>query len=226
MMNIHPLRLTTALLLYSGEEPGGAPHYWQVHPIGTDKHGVPHLEAGQGMTQDCIEALCKKVLPSLVSNKGWIDKNLLAYGSGTSGPLVFFRPSVRRPIYFGRGAPLKSGVAPWPAMVMVASPGELSVYVVRGDQRPDLKTPLYCAPFYNVYYNHKVCIGQSKIPPNCPPSSIDGWSEAFYKSAFTHPNANNEDFLRQGTLEKLWGSCSRAKENDFLTHGSSLHIKP
>ncbi len=214
-MPIHPLRLNTALLQYTGEEPSSTTHYWQVHPIRIDQNGVPHLEAGRGMTQECIEALCKAVLPSLVSNTGWIDEDLLAYGSGMSGPLVFFRPSVRRPIYFGRGAPLKSGMAPWPALVMVASPRDLSVYVVRGDKRPELSTPLYCAPFYNVYYNHKVCIGQSKIPPKCTPSTLDAWSEAFYKSAFTHPNANNEDFLLQGTLEKLWGDLLSGKRKRF-----------
>jgi len=218
-MMVETLELKTALFCYANSNNfGGAIHYWQIHPVRTDAKGVPHLEAGRSVSKRLLEELCKCVLPSLISRLGWVDPSLLAYGSGDNGPLIFFRPSVRRPIYFGQGTGLKSGMVRWPSMVMLAEPSKLSVYVVKGDKRPDLDTELLCPPFLNVYHDYSVCIGQTKTPSGCRPCDIEAWAESFYNSAFTHPNANDRDFLSKGTLEQFWQALLSGKRKRFPYH--------
>lgn len=220
MMVAH-LRLKGAFLCYCTDEEthyGESTHYWQIHPVVADPKGVPHLQAGRSVTRAELESLCRQISPSLLTRIGWVDPTLLAYGFGASGPLIFFRPSVRRPIYFGRGTDLKSGMTVWPSMVMVADPGGLSVYVVEGEKRPGLDAPLLKPPFFNVYIDHRVCTGKTKTPRECRPSDIDAWAESFYNSAFTHPNAHDRDFLVKGTIEKLWSELLSGKRKRFPYH--------
>ncbi|MFQ5779535.1 MAG: PRTRC system protein B [Nitrospiria bacterium] len=215
-MMVETLELKRALLCYTSSTPyGGAVHYWQIHPVTTDSKGVPHLEAGRSVSRIVLEALCKDVVPSLVARLGWVDLSLLAYGSGVNGPLVFFRPSIRRPIYFGHGTGLKSGIVPWPSMIMLAEPSRLFVYVVKGNRRPGLDAELFCPPFMNVYPDQSVCIGETKTPSGCRPCDIEAWAESFYNSAFTHPNGNDQDFLIKGTLEAFWHALLTGKRRRF-----------
>jgi len=218
-MMVETLELKTALLCYADSNTyGGAVHYWQIHPVMTDAKGVPHLEAGRSVSKRALEELCKCVLPSLISRLGWVNPSLLAYGSGDNGPLVFFRPSVRRPIYFGHRTGLKSGIVLWPSMVMLAEPSKLLIYIVKGNERPDLDTTLLCPPFLNVYQDHSVCTGQTKTPAGCRPCDIEAWAESFYNSAFTHSNVNDRDFLIKGTLEQFWQALLSGKRKRFPYH--------
>lgn len=218
-MKVETLELKTALLCYADSNNfRAAAHYWQIHPVRTDSKGVPHLEAGRSVSNRALEALCKAVVPALVTRLGWVDPSLLAYGSGDNGPLIFFRPATRRPIYFGHGAGLKSGIVPWPSMVMLAEPSNLFVYVVKGDKRPELDAALLCPPFLNVYPDHSVCIGQTKTPSGCRPGDIEAWAESFYNSAFTHPNGDDRDFLIKGTLEQFWRALLSGKRKRFPYH--------
>lgn len=163
------LKLNTALLYYTGRDPDSsdAVHYWQIHSVEISEKGIPLLKEGRPVEMKELEALCRATLPNLVQNIGWIDPGLLAYGVGAEGPLVFFRPEVRRPIYFGRQTKLPSGVVIWPSLVFVAHSRRLSVFAVKGSERPQRPTPLLMAPFLNVNSRHEVCLGSSEAPKGC-----------------------------------------------------------
>lgn len=214
---VEQLQLHTALLLY-GNTGGESFHYWQIHPVTINDQNSPQFEAGRSVTQEDLETICKQVLPSLVSPVGWIDSKLLAYGAGTNGPLIFYRSSIKRAMFFGRQCALKSGVVPWPSMLMVVNPPDLSVYVIEGDQRPQLETELLYPPFFNVYSDCSVCVGQTDTPDNAKPSSMDDWAESFYTSAFTHTNTDDRHFLKKGTIEKFWGDLLSGKRKRFPYH--------
>jgi PRTRC genetic system protein B len=214
------LKLNTALLYYTGRDPDTSDviHYWQIHPIEISEKGVPLLKEGRPVEMKELEALCRATLPNLVRSIGWIDPGLLAYGVGVAGPLVFFRPEVRRPIYFGRQTKLPSGVVLWPSLVFVAHSRRLSVFVVKGPERPQWPTPLLMAPFLNVNSRHEVCLGSSKAPRECLPQDMEGWAEAFYKSAFTHTNAPDDHFLKKGSIVQLWKELLSGARKRFPYH--------
>lgn len=214
---IHQLHLRGALLLYGNTE-GETIHHWQLHPVTLNKQKKPQLEAGRSITQEDLETICKQVVPSLVRQVGWIDPHLLAYGTGINGPLIFYRPSIKRAIYFGKQCPLESGIVPWPAMIMVVKPPNLSIFVFKGDQRPNLETELLAPPFLNVYSDYSVCIGHTNTPRNAKPGDIDKWAESFYNSAFTHTNTTDQQFLKKGTLEGFWKNLLNQKRKRFPYH--------
>lgn len=217
---VQTLHLNVALLHYTGRDPDRSDviHYWQIHPVEISEKGIPLLKEGRPVEMKELEALCRATLPNLVRNIGWIDPGLLAYGVGVAGPLVFFRPEVRRPIYFGRQTKLPSGRVLWPSLVFVAHSRRLSVFVVKGSERPALSTPLLMAPFLNVDTRHEVCLGSSQAPRECRPQDMERWAEAFYKSAFTHTNAPDHHFLKKGTMVQLWKELLSGKRKHFPYH--------
>ncbi|WP_168058489.1 PRTRC system protein B [Candidatus Manganitrophus noduliformans] len=214
------LHLSAALLYYTGEDPlpAEAIHYWQIHPIEMSEKGIPLLREGRPVQMKDLESLCKATLPNLIQNVGWIDPALLAYGAGVEGPLVFFRPEVRRPIYFGRQTSLKSGMVLWPSLVMVAFCRKLYVFATKGRMRPTQSTSLLMAPFLNVDVHHEVCLGSSRLPNGCRPQNMEAWAEAFYASAFTHNNAPDHHFLKKGTMVELWEALLSGKLKRFPYH--------
>lgn len=217
---VQTLNLNAALLYYTGRDslPSEAIHYWQIHPIEISEKGIPLLREGRPVEMKDLESLCRATAPDLIRNIGWIDPMLLAYGVGSEGPLVFFRPQVRRPIYFGRQISLKSGVVLWPSLVLVAFSRRLYVFVTETTLRPALSTSLLMPPFLNVNTNHEVCLGSSRIPGGCRPQEMETWAEAFYTSAFTHTNAPDNHFLKQGTIVQLWEALLSGKRKRFPYH--------
>lgn len=211
---IQQLDLKAALLYYRGA-PSAAGDYWQIHSVEKNKAGVPVLREGIPVERRTLAELCKEILPSLYQNIGWIDPGLLAYGAGSEGPLLFWRPSIRRSIYFGRTLNLESGIVTWPALVFLARPKELHVFAVNADQRPELDTPLLMPPFFNIYEDCRVCLGTTRAPATCWPDETQRWGEAFYKSEFTQAGAKDRLFLKRGSLAAFWRSRPAAKTNGF-----------
>lgn len=211
---IQRLNLKAALLYYQGSGYSGV-DYWQIHRIETGKGGTPVLGEGVPVEQRTLTELCKEILPSLCQNMGWIDPGLLAYGTGSAGPLLFWRPSTRKSIYFGRTLNLKSGVVTWPALVFLARPNDLRIFAVNVNQRPELDTPLLMAPFFNVYEDCRVCLGSTRVPATCWPEESARWAEAFFKSEFTQAGAKNRVFLKKGSLVSFWRSRTDVRGHRF-----------
>lgn len=216
---VNPLVPKIALLYYTADQlDSPAIDYWQIHHIFMDENGIPQLKAGEPVKRKTLEALCHTMLPVINRRLGWVDPRLLGYGWGIDGPLIFWCPPVRKPMYFGKSADLKSGVVEWPSLILVARPDSLQVFVSGGIGRPELKTPLLKSPFYNVNAQHGVCCGSSQIPDHCWPAAIPGWTAAFYRSAFTHTNAEDEAILKKGTMRKLWGDLISGRRKRFPYH--------
>lgn len=211
---IQRLNLKAALLYYRGATNTDV-DYWQIHRVEADKGGVPVLAEGVPVDRGTLTELCKEILPSLYQNVGWIDPGLLAYGAGSAGPLLFWRPSIRKSIFFGRTLELQNGIVTWPALVFLASPKALRVFAANVDQRPDLDTPLLMPPFFNVYDDCRVCLGTTRVPATCWPDETPRWGEAFFKSEFTQAGAKDRVFLKRGSLTSFWRARLEVKADRF-----------
>jgi PRTRC genetic system protein B len=62
-------------------------------------------------------------------------------------------------MYFVKNLEIPNGKAQVPAMLWFADKENLSVFALTSDKRPTEKTPLYYAPFFNVYEDGAVCMG-------------------------------------------------------------------
>lgn len=106
---------------------------------------------------------------------------------------AWFEPARKRPMFFQPITPdplmteLSGLTYPQPALLWVAGPGtRLEVYALESDDRPTAKAPLYRAPFWNIFSDHRVCVGTMKLPSDFTPAATSQWSAAFFSSRFTH----------------------------------------
>jgi len=96
-----------------------------------------------------------------------------------------------------------------PALVWKATKKGLAVYAIKADTEITLDTPLYHAPFFNVYADGRVCMGntQVNISKDCPLEKfISLWQDAFYNSYFSH--LMQQHLPVKGNIVQLWKGLS------------------
>ena len=81
-------------------------------------------------------------------------------------------------MYFVSGLDIPNGKAYVPPMLWYASKYSLAVFALATDRRPKENTPLYYAPFLNIYEDGKVCMGTVSI--DIKNSAISPFSTLLY----------------------------------------------
>jgi len=180
-------QLARAILVYQARPDGfsgkSAPvSYASVHRIAIEA-GVPTIAPGTLLKREALEA----ALADLATGAGakrfrFTDASVIASGPGMT---AWHTPGRRRHMVFA-GTGLKgSGDAAQPAMLWVATPGNLFVFALNDDTRPAKDAPVFHAPHYNVWKGGRLCVGDARKPDGLDPEE---WMQMFYESAFTHPN--------------------------------------
>jgi PRTRC genetic system protein B len=201
------LRPQQALILYKGH---GEVVIGRTHPVQKGEAGLI-LGAGRQVSHEEVEAFARslsetprtrEILPACAL---YSDASLLAWHV----------PARRRVIYFdGRALPaLKrlSGSEVWhPPLLFVAQRKGLRVYALNSEERPEADTPLFVAPYPNLYDNGSMCSGNVRLPSALRWSEREGWERAFYDSAFTHSNAKTLTTHPQG-LAGVWRRAKTIK---------------
>src|SRR3990170_233707 len=156
-------KLSEAILVYSAFNGYyGNSMYLQRHKV-MEQDGRSMLLEGIPYTLEDLTALCRQLLPELVSDTlRFLEDRVLASSGTAMGPDMWWSPGGIRPIFF-ENLDVKSGNAPWPSLVFVAHGGHLKVHAVKGIKRPGLKTRLYVAPFPNMH-GSEVCLGNGSLP--------------------------------------------------------------
>src|SRR5450830_1694813 len=90
-----------------------------------------------------------------------------------------------------------------PSIIFVATNGELHVFAANGAARPHADTPLFKAPYFNVWEGGHVCAGNVAMPRSLDASAMSTFEQAFYGSRFTHPN-DPELVACQGGSIAMW----------------------
>lgn len=65
---------------------------------------------------------------------------------------------------------------------------DLYIWALVDNARPDEATPLFRAPYFNVYQSAHLCEGNYKLPLNCDLAGIPEWEAAFFETHFSHTN--------------------------------------
>lgn len=197
--------LKGAILLYGGSSPSGQNDddfdYATVHGISAIK-GRPEVLPGRLMTERDLSYIyeqlaIKGAVPKPVR---WIADTLLAQGADR---LVWWTPPGHRSMFF-RGSSGRSfdghAVCPVPALVwMAVGEKDLYVFATKSSSRPTPETPLFQAPFFNVWGSGQVCVGNANRPKADNAFDPQAWEAMFFGSAFTHPNFNQKGRLIKGT---------------------------
>jgi PRTRC genetic system protein B len=125
--------------------------------------------------------------------------------SRDKGAVIWYTKSQKRPLYFIEGLGIPSGQSFVPAMVWQATKNSLRVFALSTCRRPTEKTPLYYAPFFNIYEDGRVCMGSVSIEIKesaCVEEFTKAWEDYFFNSYFSHLLGENSPV--KGNCVTLW----------------------
>jgi PRTRC genetic system protein B len=125
--------------------------------------------------------------------------------SRDKGAVIWYTKSQKRPLYFIDGLGIPSGQGFVPPMIWQADKNSLRVFALFGNSRPTEKTPLYYAPFFNIYEDGRVCMGSVTISIKssaCVEEFTKAWEDYFFNSYFSHLMGENSPV--NGNCVSLW----------------------
>ncbi len=204
----HKLKLTKALLFFKK----GRPDY-NCYPYSNfliTEHPVRNGKIAEGAVLS--EASFKHFREFFVAERllQYIPERVIAY-SGEF--LMWWTPAQKRPLFFEKLIGIPNGMAPVPPLVfLVTANGGMFVYAMTENARPTPKTVLYHAPFYNLYEETGVCLGDANRA-GVSLSDVEKWEDVFFGSEFTH--ADNPPRLKGTTGKKLWNDLIKRKRKVF-----------
>lgn len=170
--------------------------YLESHSIGENGK----IMEGKPLLQETIQDLLDSLYDEDVINddiKGIFPQNLLYYKRETRNRyrMVWYRPSEIRFLIHSQPLGIPSGETWVPPMIYVADGSDLSIFVLASNDRPNLNTRLYMAPFFNVNDQGDVCLGSAKVEKpkvKSYESLMKYWEDLFWLSTFTHVNGEEK----------------------------------
>ncbi|MBG6188065.1 PRTRC system protein B [Flavobacterium sp. CAN_S2] len=121
--------------------------------------------------------------------KGILPTNILHINPSEKGTVLWYTKAQEQQLYFVNGLGIPNGKASVPSMLWYASKNSLAVFALTTDRRPTENTPLYFAPFFNIYEDGKVCMGTVSIDIKNSASLEEfttAWEDYFFNSYFSH----------------------------------------
>ena len=170
-----------------------------AHPL-TEKEAKTLVKALNTKTQ-------KEKSKDFLKPKGILPTNILQINPSENGSVLWFTKSMKKQLYFTENLEISNGRAEVPAMLWFANKRSLKIFALSSNQRPTEKTPLFYAPFFNVYENGNVCMGTVDVHIQNSTSLeefIKNWEDYFFNSYFSH--LMNEHNPINGNCVNLWKS--------------------
>jgi PRTRC genetic system protein B len=159
------------------------------------------------LTTAFIEGLAESLSGGAAAE--FLPENVLAR---TDRMIAWWTPRRVRRMFFenaeGKAQQLNGRVFPQPALVWKVAQGDLKIRALCDNKRPNAKTTLAVAPFWNLSDDGRVCLGSMRSPENASVVSIGAWEQGFYESAFTHSNVGRLTRHRGGH-DDLWAKVGK-----------------
>jgi PRTRC genetic system protein B len=178
-------RLTNAVLVYQDAQ--RKPAFVSVHDVGSDDGNRPVIQAGVPASKSGLLALMRI-----------LDPETLLKPAHQAGACARRRIGILRLVQRPQG---QAGLVrlqgtwgahgsrvPCPGLVFVVTTKAWKVFAYKGRQRPDAETPLFVAPFFNVWNTGRSASGVPGCRKAIRCTTSEAWEEAFFRSYFTHPN--------------------------------------
>lgn len=138
----------------------------------------------------------------------------ILHGSSKPGRtvVVWYRPPMRRVLNFDGHISIKSGIGVWlPATLYVVIDTKLYLYSLMSGERPDQKTKLYNAPFFNIYDSGNVCLGTAAIGKQ-KATTFEREAERFERAFYMAEQNGGQVDQCKTSLVKLWNSLIKSKK--------------
>ena len=145
--------------------------------------------------------------------KSILPTNILHINSGENASVLWFTPSMKRQMFFTENLQIPNGTAEIPAILWFAGKRSLKVFALANNRRPTEETPLFYAPFFNVYENGSVCMGTVDVDIRNSSSLeefTEKWENYFFNSYFSHLMSEHNPI--NGNCVNLWKSLVDAEK--------------
>lgn len=182
---------TKALLFYKSSKDGS--FYIESHDLNEDGIATNMHPLNENESHDLATALLSSTPESngFLKIKNLLPENLLWYAPEDDGAAMWYTKAMQANLFFASSLSnaIADGVASLPPLLWKASRTELRIWALENEQRPQMETKLYHAPFFNLYADGRVCMGNVRIDiaKNCNLDSfITEWTNYFFASKFSH----------------------------------------
>lgn len=203
----HGMRLRAALLVYGSESNffGGTSKVGEAYAVAARAHtdgARVALDPWQPVTTEFVQALAQGLGVSLPREV--LPENVLCR---TQEVVVWWTKPGLRTLFFSdtlKMGKLDGEDFPVPALVwrLDLKDRRLRLRALRAARRPAAGTPLFVAPFLNVYPDGLVCQGSMRRPKVASVAELAAWESGFFGAAGTSqltPKA-----CARGQLPALW----------------------
>lgn len=197
-----PLELVRAILLYGSEQ---KIRLATMHQPMRDPAGGPALlDAGEPLTRQFLELLTRGLGSELPP--AFLPNNVVIYSTSLT---AWWEPAQVRSMFFARncdGRTLDGKFFPHPPLLFAVHDGQLEVWAIAEDKRPEPDTWLYMAPYWNTYDDGRVCHGSMETPQILTTENLPQWSHAFFASEFTGSNLGIQQCRHPEGFLGMWSS--------------------
>lgn len=194
--------------------------YMETHQVYTDAQGKPKLLEGRPLMKEHLKELKAyfnghtERVTQLGLLAGVMPGNILSVDLHKDHfNVVWHVPAQRRKIKFARGVNIKAGDFNYPRLVFSASREDLRVFAVRESVKA--KTDLYNAPFFNVYQDGRICIGDTPVKAMKEAKTFveftRAWESFFYESKFSR-GIETFNGIVKGDLKKLTKKVMKSRK--------------
>jgi PRTRC genetic system protein B len=137
--------------------------------------------------------------------KGIIPQRVIHINAQSNGYAIWYTPPKEVNLFFTDNLSIPSGRTKIPALLWKATKDRLQVFSLKGKAKPNINTPLYYAPLFNLSSDGSVCMGTVNI--NIDRQTyleyfISQWETYFFNSYFTHTIGSHKHC--KGNLVQLW----------------------
>lgn len=195
--------LTPRLVLGFFTGPQGDVHVYKYDGVPLP-NGMYTLGPAQAGTLQDVEAL--RALTEPRGGGVLLHEHVLMH---TATQSVWWVPAESRPLFFAakvegvRSIETLNGKSfPQPPLLMIRRGRVLYVYALKENHRPTAQTPVFVAPYWNMFSKGQMCMGSVTLPATFNPSDPHDHTQHFFQSRF-----NGANLLNWGgglTHQELW----------------------
>lgn len=220
--DLQPYSPETALIIY--RQKGQQKYYIEKHGIVLEKGnlkwsaGLPlNPEDIAGITEACSTQKIKKL-----QTGGMLPSNLIYFEqTGSIIQMCWYLTPHKRELLFTKGSGKNakySLTVNLPRLLFCINDGELSVFALKGKQRPSEATKLFIAPFMNINEDGLVCLGNFRRSNSIESitDEMNFWETAFFKSRFNHWQVDKPLKISADNYFKKLHNTSTAFSEDLL----------
>jgi len=186
----------TALVFYETE--GYAPDCY-VECLDMDRNGKPanarplSVQEAQKLSKSLDTRQEKS--RSFLHPQGILPASVLHYNLGGNGSVLWFTPAGERKLFFSKNLEIQGDKAHIPPLLWKADKNSLRIFALFTHRKPAENTPLYHAPFFNIYRDGRVCMGTVNVEIKNS-ASLENfmalWEKYFFNSYFSHLMGGHE----------------------------------